>query len=337
MRLSILDQSIACKGKPQSEAIRESLELAQYCDSAGFHRYWVSEHHNSDGIVGTAPEILMAAIAACTQQIRIGSAGVMLPHYAALKVAEQFRVLEALAAGRIDMGLGRAPGSDRSTAMALNPNAGVAHERFPQQVVELMHWVTGTPFPQDHPYAKINAHPSGPTSPEVWMLGSSDYGAQLGAELGLPYAFAYFFTDGVGAAQALHLYRQLYKPSERHPHAHPAMCVWALIADTEEEAWHQFRSREHWKVRMERGFREPLKSPDELTDIEYTAPEQARMNQLRQSALVGTAEQVGTKMEQMMETFKLEELVVVTWTFDAEARRRSCEHLANIMSLTWKS
>ena len=126
MRLSILDQSIACEGKPQSEAICESLDLAGYCDSAGFHRYWVSEHHNSDGIVGTAPEILMAAIAARTRKIRIGSAGVMLPHYAALKVAEQFRVLEALAPGRIDMGLGRAPGSDRPTAMALNPNAGVA-------------------------------------------------------------------------------------------------------------------------------------------------------------------------------------------------------------------
>lgn len=333
MRLSILDQSIACEGKPQSEAICESLDLAGYCDSAGFHRYWVSEHHNSDGIVGTAPEILMAAIAARTRKIRIGSAGVMLPHYAALKVAEQFRVLEALAPGRIDMGLGRAPGSDRPTAMALNPNAGVAHERFPQQVVELMHWVSGTPFPDDHRYAKINAHPKGPTNPEVWMLGSSDYGAQLGAELGLPYAFAYFFTDGVGAEQAMQLYRHLYKPSERFPKPWAAMCVWALVADTEEEAWYQFRSREHWKVRMERGFREPLKSPAQLIDIEYSPAEQARMNQLRESALVGTAEQVGKKMEQLMERFQLEELVVVTWTFDAEARRRSCEHLVNIMGL----
>src|ERR1043166_7136696 len=168
MKLSVLDQSSAAQGRTQEAAVRETIELARLCDSWGYHRYWVSEHHSSDTIVGTAPEVLMAAIAATTHRIRVGSAGVMLPHYSALKVAEQFRVLEAIAPGRIDLGVGRAPGSDQLTAFALNPHSNAADE-FPQQVQELQIWVTGAPLPQGHPFKTIKAHPLGPTSPELWI------------------------------------------------------------------------------------------------------------------------------------------------------------------------
>lgn len=331
MRLSVLDQSTACNGKPQSAAIQESLSLARKCETLGFHRYWVSEHHNSDGIVGTAPEILMAAIAATTTSIRIGSAGVMLPHYSSLKVAEQFRVLEAIAPGRIDLGLGRAPGSDRLTSFALNPDAAKAHEAFPRQVVDLQNWVSDQPLETDHPFAAIKAHPTGDTSPEIWMLGSSDYGAQLGAHLGLPYAFAYFFTDGHGCDQALALYRHHYTPSERHPTAKPTLCVWALIADTEEEAWHIFRSREHWKVNSEKGIREPLMPPEALTDVAYQPNEMVRIEQLRKMALVGTASQVTDRLYALADRYELDELVVVTWTYDPAHRHRSYELLAESM------
>src|SRR5207344_3083451 len=227
MRLSVLDQSTAAKGRSQAIAIRETLDLARLCDTLGYYRYWVSEHHNSDSIVGTAPEVLMAAIAATTTRIRVGSAGVMLPHYAALKVAEQFRVLEGIAPGRIDLGVGRAPGSDRLTAMALNPYANAADE-FPRQVHELSCWVSGTPLADDHPFHAIAAHPQGPTSPELWILGSSDYGARLAAHFGLPYAFAYFFSDGQGVDEALMLYRRNYRPSARYPQPVATICVWAL-------------------------------------------------------------------------------------------------------------
>ena len=166
MKLSILDQSTAAKGKTQDVAIRESLALARHCDALGYHRYWVSEHHNNDSIVGTAPEVLMAAIAATTTRIRIGSAGVMLPHYPALKVAEQFRVLEAIAPGRIDLGVGRAPGSDRLTAFALNPHSNAA-DTFPQQVQELDAWLSAAPLPEGHPFGAIKANPQGPTRPEL--------------------------------------------------------------------------------------------------------------------------------------------------------------------------
>src|SRR5512133_2264895 len=167
MKISVLDQSTAVRGRPQTEAIADSLALARHCDALCYHRYWVSEHHNSGSIVGSAPEVLMAAIAATTPRIRVGSAGVMLPHYSALKVAEQFRVLEGIAPGRIDLGVGRAPGSDRLTAYALNPDAASAAERFPQQVLDLMSWVTGSPLPETHPFQSIHAHPQGPTRPEI--------------------------------------------------------------------------------------------------------------------------------------------------------------------------
>ena len=180
MKLSVLDQSVSLAGSSEDAAIRDTLSLAEHCERLGYSRFWLSEHHGLPTIVGSAPEILMAAIAARTSRIRIGSAGVMLPHYSALKVAEQFRVLEALAPGRIDLGVGRAPGGDMRTARALNPNASHAAEEFPIQVRDLHAWTAiGT-------HQGITAHPLGPHAPEIWILGSSDYGAQLAAHFGLP-------------------------------------------------------------------------------------------------------------------------------------------------------
>ena len=326
MKLSVLDQSPSAEGDTQDVAIRESLALAQLCDRLGYHRYWVSEHHNSASIVGTAPEILMAAVAATTRRIRVGSAGVMLPHYSALKVAEQFRVLEAIAPGRIDLGLGRAPGSDRLTAYALNPHANAADE-FPQQVVELQHWVGGRPLPDDHPFRAIAALPQSPTSPEIWILGSSNYGAQLAAHLGLPYAFAYFFSDGAGVEEALALYRRLYRPSERFPAQHATICVWALAADTEEEARRLLKTREYWRIGFEHGRRDPLVSPERAAAHPYDEAERARIEQLRRKAFVGTGEQVVAKLRALAGALALDEIVVNTWTFDPAARRRSYELL----------
>lgn len=332
MRLSVLDQSTSSKGRTQDVAIRETLALARHCEALGYHRYWVSEHHATDTIVGTAPEILMAAIAATTQKIRVGSAGVMLPHYSALKVAEQFRVLEAIAPGRIDLGLGRAPGSDRLTAFALNPYENAA-EQFPQQVIDLRDWVSCKPLREGHPFASIKAHPLGPTSPEIWILGSSDYGAQLAAYFGLPYAFAYFFTDGVGCEQAMELYRRNYRPSERHPEPQATICVWALAADSEEEARRLALSREHTRVERDRGIRAALIPPEEAAAIDYAPHERAKIDSIRRKAIVGTAEQVAAGLDQLARRFDLDELVVVTWTYEPEPRHRSYELLAKAFHL----
>jgi luciferase family oxidoreductase group 1 len=332
MRWSVLDQSPTAVGSPQDEAIRESLALARHCDALGYARYWVSEHHNSGSIVGTAPEILMAAVAATTTRIRIGSAGIMLPHYSALKVAEQFRVLEAIAPGRIDLGVGRAPGSDGLTAHALNPHANAAEE-FPRQLQELQHWVSGTALPAGHPYAKIKALPLGKSSPEIWILGSSAYGAQLAAYFGLPYAFAYFFSEGAGVDEALSLYRNNYRPSERYPLPHATICVWALSADTQAEAQHLATTREYWRAGFDKGLREPLVSPATAEAHEYSPAERAMIAKLRETALVGDARQVADMLRALAQRLALDEIVINTWTFDAAARRHSYALLAQAFEL----
>ena len=333
MKLSVLDQSTASKGRTQDSAIRESLALAKHCDDLGSHRYWVSEHHNSGNIVGTAPEVLMAAIAATTPRIRIGSAGVMLPHYSAFKVAEQFRVLEAIAPGRIDLGVGRAPGSDQLTAHALNPNPQNVIDQFPQQVQELQHWVSGTPLPEDHPFKRVIAHPTGPSFPQMWILGSSDYGAQLAAYFGMPYAFAYFFSYGFDVDKALALYRKNYRPSALYPKPQATICVWALAADTEAEALYQFKSRERALIERESGIRQPLTSPEEAAARALTPDEQAFSQKLLRQAIVGTAQQVKARLDELAKRLDLDELVIVTWTYDPAPRHRSYELLAQAFAL----
>ena len=241
-------------------------------------------------------------------------------------------MLEGIAPGRIDLGVGRAPGSDRLTAFALNPHADAADE-FPRQVHELMAWVSGTPLADDHPFHAIAAHPQGPTSPELWILGSSDYGARLAAHFGLPYAFAYFFSDGVGVDEALLLYRRNYRPSERYPQPVATICVWALAADTEAEARRLFTTREYWRVGFEQGLRNALVSPEQAMAHPYSESERLRIDELRRKAFVGTADQVAAGLNALAQRLELGELVVNTWTFDPAARRRSYELLAAVFGL----
>jgi luciferase family oxidoreductase group 1 len=318
-------------GRPHGASIRNTIALAQDCEALGYDRFWVSEHHANSTIVGTAPEILIAAIAAVTKRIRVGSAGVMLPHYSPFKVAEQFRVLDAIAPGRIDLGLGRAPGSDGRTAFALNPLANERTARFPDEVRDLMAWVSGSPLPDGHPFASVRAYPEGETSPEVWMLGSSDYGAQVAAHFGLPYAFAWFFTDGAGAAQALELYRTLYRPSQHHPEPHSALCVWALAADTEEEAQFHFSSRARFRLLRDRGIFAPLEAPDAALAYDYTEAEKERLAGFRKAAFVGTGAQVAERIDSLAKQLDVQEMAVVTWAHDEEARRASYRLLAEAM------
>jgi luciferase family oxidoreductase group 1 len=328
LRLSVLDQSVAVAGRPHPDSIRETLALAEACEALGYHRFWLAEHHNHDTIVGTAPEILMAAIAARTRRIRIGSAGVMLPHYSALKVAEQFRVLDALAPGRIDLGVGRAPGSDGRTAQALNPYGHVQTMGFPEQVRDLVAWVTGNELPPDHPFRGIRAFPTGDTAPQVWMLGSSDYGAQVAAHFGLPYSFAYFITDGAGAEQAIAIYRQHFQPSPHLSRPVANICVWALAAETTEAAQHLFTSRAKWRIARDRGLLAPIAAPEAPPPFPFGPLEEARMAELRRSSLVGTPAEVGSRIRSLAASLEIDEVVVLTWSHDAETRRRSYELLA---------
>jgi luciferase family oxidoreductase group 1 len=329
MRLSVLDQSTVVTGRSPAESIRESMTLAQACERFGYHRYWVAEHHNSASQAGTAPEVLMAAIAATTHHIRVGSAGVMLPHYAALKVAEQFRVLEAIAPGRIDIGLGRAPGSDGLTAQALNPHGDA--DQFPAQIRDLLAWLAGEPLVERHPHRSIIAQPQGETVPEPWILGSSDYGAQVAAHFGLPYCFAHFITDGRGAAEAIELYRTGYRPSARFPNPIAAITVWAMTAETQAEAEHQFMSRAVWRLGRDRGVYAPLPSPEEAAATPLSEAEASKIARMRQSALYGTPDIVATRLRDLATETGVDEIAVLTTLHDRSARMRSYALLADAM------
>jgi luciferase family oxidoreductase group 1 len=334
MRLSVLDQSTVVTGRSPAASIQETLALARHCEALGYHRYWLAEHHNSASQAGTAPEVLMAAIAATTQRIRVGSAGVMLPHYSSLKVAEQFRVLDAIAPGRIDMGLGRAPGSDGLTAYALNPAADSASDHFPSQVRDLLNWVRGERLAEGHPFRDVTAQPAGPTTPEPWILGSSDYGAQVAAHFGLRFCFAHFITDGRGADHALDIYRRAFRPSASLPAPHATVAVWAMAAETEAEAaWH-FGSRVLWRLGLDKGVYEALPSPEEAAAYPYTEQDRVRMAGVRAKAFTGTPDQVVGRLNEMAAALAVDEVVVLTTLHDAAVRRRSYALLAEAAGLT---
>lgn len=333
IRLSVLDQSTVVSGRSPDASIRESIRLAQHCEALGYSRYWCAEHHNSASQAGTAPEILISAIAATTTRIRVGSAGIMLPHYSSLKVAEQFRVLDAVAPGRIDLGLGRAPGSDGLTAYALNPQAQTAAEHFPAQVRDLLHWLTGQTLVEGHPFRDITAQPQGPTVPEVWILGSSDYGAQVAAYFGLPFCFAHFISDGSGAEQALSIYRQTYRPSDRHPTPYGAVCVWAMAAATQPEAEQLILSRALSRLWRDQGIFAPLPSPQEAMEKTYSDMERARLERIKDRAIWGTPDAVGARLRDLAERCGVEDVAILTTVHDPEARRRSYTLLAREFGL----
>jgi luciferase family oxidoreductase group 1 len=336
MKISVLDQSPGKSGVLPDVSIRETLDLAKSCEAFGYHRYWLSEHHNTEAVAGSAPEVLAAAIAATTSRIRVGSAGVMLPHYSAYKVAEQFRVLEAIAPGRIDLGVGRAPGTDGRTALALNPNAAHAAEDFPAQVRDLQAWVSGAELPVDHPFRSLSAEPRGPFAPEMWILGSSNYGAQLAAWFGLPYCFAWFFSDGEGAAEALALYRAQFRPSAVLAKPHCGIVVWALAAPTQEEAQYWFRSRAIVQTLRLRGRFVALPTPEEaelIAQTELNERERAYLALVKARAFASTGPELARRLRALCADLQADELVITTGTTDHEVRRQSFKLLAEAFGL----
>jgi luciferase family oxidoreductase group 1 len=335
LALSILDQSSVAAGRGPADAIAQTLALARLADGWGFARYWCAEHHNSESHAGSAPEMLVAAIAATTRRIRIGTAGVMLPHYSALKVAEQFKVAEAIAPGRIDLGLGRAPGSDGRTAFALNPRANEAAEQFPALVRDLLGWL-GDGLLENHPFRMVRATPLVPTRPEVWILGSSDYGAQVAAYFGLPYAFAHFIGEE-GSEEAMTVYREGFRPHPETPGrlAAPqgALAAFALCAETEEEAWRLFQSRAIARLMRDKGRYAPLLPPEEAAALPLSEADRAHVERIKARAMVGTPDQVKARLEALAERHGAAEVAVLTACHDPEARQRSYHLLARAFGL----
>ena len=336
--LSVVDQSPMRKGGKPSEALRETVTLAQRAESFGYSRYWVAEHHNSTSFTGTSPEVLIGQIAARTERIRVGSGGVMLSHYSALKVAEQFRVLDAFYPGRIDLGIGRAPGSDRLTAAALShprPPVDVLRE-FPQMVGDLLGFLSGS-MAEGHPLREIKAQPGGApeTAPEVWLLGSSDYSAQLAAHLGLPFSFADFFgtTSEYGPRMA-DLYRDLFQPSEYLSEPKVNVGLQVICAPTEEEARFVGASRSLNKVVSALGLTTGgLLPPEEA--IDWPLDERAReyMAQSTQSYIEGDPNQVRDGILASAERYQTADIGIVTNCYYFDHRVRSYELVARAMGI----
>ena len=344
LRLSVLDQSPVREGQTPGEAIRETLDLAQAVDRLGYHRYWLAEHHSTPGLADAAPEILIAEVAARTRRIRVGSGGVMLTHYSPLKVAEQFRMLETLHPGRIDLGIGRAPGSDARTALALRRGAEAPRSarvpdpwaedevaRFPDQVGDLIGFLTDT-LPPEHRFATVRAMPAGDGVPEMWLLGSTDASAACAAHFGTAFSFAHFINADGGAA-VTRAYARAFRPSPALPAARASAAVFAVCADTESEAERLSRSRDLFIVRLYTGRPGPYPSAEEAERYPYSPRELAIVEHARQRTVAGTPERVRARLLALAADYGVDELVVVTITHDPKARLRSYELLAEAFAL----
>ena len=338
MRLSVLDQSPIREGGTAADAVAETIALAKAAEKLGYHRYWVAEHHNAKSFAGSAPEILIARLATETREMRIGSGGVMLPHYSPLKVAEQFRMLETLAPGRIDLGLGRAPGTDPRTSQALQAGPQPwSLDAYPSQVVLLRQFLDDAAgvatLAADHPFSGVHAMPRGETRPEMWLLGSGVHSAIFAAELGLPFSHAHFINAD-GSEEACAAYRGRFKPSAWCAKPTLSLGVAALAAESEEEAARLSASRNLWVVRLLTGRFSAFPSPNEALAYEYDEREHALLRGVAMRSTVGTPEQVRMRLLTLAERHGAEELVVVTITYDFESRLRSYELLAKAFALT---
>jgi luciferase family oxidoreductase group 1 len=325
--LSILDLSPVAAGSSGAVSLRNSLDLARLADSLGFARYWVAEHHNLPSIASSAPDIMIGQIAAATERIRVGSGGVMLPNHAPLMVAERFKVLEALFPGRIDLGLGRAPGTDPVTSYALRrrQDAG-ADDDFLERFQELLLFESNG-FPEGHPFRSVRAMPQDVALPPIWLLGSSGYSAQLAAMVGAGFSFAHHFADH-DAAAAMLSYRDRFKPSSARATPYAILACAAVCADSNAEAERLASTIDLNFVRRSRGEYLPLASPEEAAAYPYSPAERGLIARNRARLFVGTKATVLERLREMTAATKADEVMVTTMIYDHAARRRSYELLA---------
>jgi luciferase family oxidoreductase group 1 len=323
MRLSVLDQSPISEGMTGAQALANTLDLARFTESLGYHRYWVAEHHGGPMLAGPSPEVLIGPLASATSTMRIGSGGVMLPHYSPFKVAESFSVLAGLFPGRIDLGIGRAAGTDPMTTHVLQRDRTRAlPDDFPQQLAELLAYFEDR-FPPDNPLSRFGRIlPGRPELPEPWLLGSSPQSALWAAELGLPYAFADFINPA--GAEIAELYRSKFEPS-RLETPRTVVASWALAADSEQEAVRLASSSRMAFAMLRRGRLITVPPPE--TAVRFLAAEGDQVLGRRRT-IVGTRDAVRAGIEQVASEYGAEEVVIVTITHDHEARKRSYELIA---------
>ncbi|MFD4833466.1 LLM class flavin-dependent oxidoreductase [Streptomyces uncialis] len=342
--LSVLDLVTVGAGHTATEALRTSVELAKLAERRGFHRYWVAEHHSMPGVASSSPAVILAHLAAHTARVRLGSGGVMLPNHAPLVIAEQFGTLEAMAPGRVDLGLGRAPGTDGATAAALRRTERLAEgaDDFPQHLAELTRFLDDD-FPDGHPYARIHAVP-GPVQatapggvqsrhrPPVWLLGSSGFSARLAATLGLPFAFAHHFSAR-NTVPALDLYRDTFRPSALLDRPYALIGVSALAADDEGEARRQVLAAALSMVRLRTGRPGLVPTPEEAANHSWTAQEREFVDSWNADVVHGTPDQVRAGLDDLQKRTGADELMLTANAHSGRARLRSYELVADAYDL----
>lgn len=313
--LSVLDLLPVTAGTTGAQAVQRSLDLARLAEELGFVRYWVAEHHGMPAVASAAPEVLLARVGALTERIRVGSGGVMLPNHAPLRVAEAFRTLEALYPGRVDLGLGRAPGSDARASRALGAVSG---ERFGPMLMEMVGLAEGT-LQASHPHAGVVVMPDGVQLPPIWILGSSGASAAAAGDAGMGYAFASHFSPAP-AEPALRRYREAFQPSSRFPRPHAILGVSVVCAPTDEQAQRLAASGDLFALRLARGDLQPLPTPEEALAYEYSEDERALVAENRARHVIGTAEHVAARLDALAAETGADELMVVSNVTNHQAR-----------------
>lgn len=323
VKLSVLDVSPVTTGSDAAQAFRNTVELAQLADALGYHRFWLAEHHGMPSIASSVPEILIGHVAGATKSLRVGAGGIMLPNHAPLRVAEAFHTLEALYPGRIDLGIGRAPGTNPETSRALRPFDA---EQFPAQLSELVA-LSRAEFPADHPFHKVQVVPTDVPLPPIWILGSSGASAQLAGTRGMGYGFASHFSP-TPPGPALRAYRAAFRPSPWFEKPHVILAVSAICAPTDEEAEHLATSMELSWVRMQRGELLPLPSPEEAQAYPYSDLELTIVRNYRSLGIVGSPGNVRERVTALVDETQADEVMVMTMVYSHKARLRSYELLA---------
>ena len=331
LKLSVLDQTPIRRGSNAIEALQESIQLARLADKMGYTRYWLSEHHNIGTLAGAAPEVLIARLAAETERIRFGSGGIMLPNHSALKVAENFKLLEALYPGRIDLGIGRAPGGDRLTASLLNPSNEFNPQDYIKQITELTGFLTGsTEVGTIH--EKVKAIPNIDTVPELWMLTSSGESAYIAAHFGMALSYA-LFINPMGGPEAIRAYREKFRPSALLEHPKVSVGVFVFCGDTEEKAQQVQAVMDYRLLSIEKGMRDEAPSYESIKSYPYTREELARVTFNRMRMVTGTPDVVKEKLESIAKRFDVDEIVIATFADTLEDRLRSYELLAETFQI----
>jgi luciferase family oxidoreductase group 1 len=335
-RLSVLDLSPVSSGSNGAQALHNTLELARLTDRLGYARYWLAEHHNLPSVASSAPEVMIGHVASETSRIRVGAGGIMLPNHAPLRVVETFRVLESLHPGRVDLGIGRAPGTDPVTATVLRRSRdGESADDFPQQFSELLAF-SGDGFPEGHPLRSVIAMPSDVGLPPIWLLGSSGYSARAAGEMGLGYAFASHFSP-TDPAPAMHAYRESFEPSEDFERPSGILAVSVICAETNEDAEELASSMQLAWVRMRSGTPSPLPSPREAMDYSYDPAERRLADIYRSMQVIGDPRTVRARIEELAQHTVADEVMVTTNVYDHDERLRSYELLADVFKIATPS